>query len=583
MNKQTGIDILTLTLLYDQYDFDDFNGQSIFTITMAMQPYFIGLLETLTRKEREHCKELAQKSLPKAVKKYVVTLLDSKPGEVSRREEEFLKGYSESGRRWLRRTAQEFLESALYRLYGSAYELRIFLNQVHLAIARAHPSSPFLKPLKRRMKELVQPINLFFTPLPWLVELSYLSLSYPGNTIIDASSVIPFEDALKLIALDSKRLETVRFAVEHDPYIGEENPYSPQIIQKLHDIQNEIRQFGKVPFHRGIILLYGTMALIYEELGNINHSRTIADKFIEALTPLIESLNTPHERTHITHSPKEWFDIAIFMTVVALQIVNRTTGWQNEVIERLKDNLLSLIELIKENKEILSTGETPLMARASNWLAIHGYYDEAYQLLESAGWFSLDPETAFRPIERIDFSVAHYWCLVKEKNWSEALRTVSKLEQIVPQRPIYYYLTELLRFVVALMREDYELLSATADRVYHWNRRHPNFFPTLGKTLRYIALNAPRFVYPSDWDKVVERISEMYQKFPFYLTNVEKHTRLLRTIAQKGGKQTSPVPTPSINTEKSINVKPLEDVISTLTNYLKGKSVNNDENNSSFN
>lgn len=578
MNRWDSVDIVTIEPFYDQYDFENLSHTPIFTIAMTMQPYFISLLETLTQKERDHCKELAKKSLPTAVRKYVITLLESDPEAIEREEEKFMQGYSDSGKRWLRRTAQEFLESALYNLYGTAYELRILLNQVHLAIARSHATSPFLKPLRRRAREVVQPINLFFAPLPWLVELSYLALSYPGNTIIDNSFVLSFDDALRLVSLDSKRFETVRFAVEHDPFIGENNPHTKDALKKLENINRDLKQFNKVPLHKSIIFLYGMMALIYEELGMIQSSQAIVTKFLSVIPLLVDFIGN-HSGSPVIDRKREWLDITIFLTVVSLQVVNKATGWGDGDIEKLRNHLFELITLIKENNDVISTGETPLMARASSWLAIHGYVGDAYQLLNSAGWFSMKPETAFRPIERIDFSVAHFWSLVKEKDWAVALRTVAKLEQIVPQRPIYYYLTELMRFVVALLKEDYDLLASTADRVYHWNRRHPNFFPTLGKTLRFIALKAPSFIYPSDWNYVIERILKTYKRFPFYLTNVEKHTRLLNVVVQKSNNETIPVPIPSTNTENSINVTPLENIITFLIDHIKDKSTNNEENN----
>ncbi len=578
MNRLAWVDGVASPLFYEHNYFEKLNEEYIFTIAMTMQPYFISLLETLTHKEREHCKELAQKSLPTAVRKYVITLLESKPEKIKQTEEKFLQGYSESGKRWLRRTAQEFLESALYNLYGTAYELRILLNQTHLAISRSHSTSPFLKPLKRRMREIVKPINLFFAPLPWIVELSYLALSYPGYAIIDGNSVVSFDDALRLVYLDSKRLETVRFSIEHDPFIGEKNPYTEEVLRKLESIHYDIKQFKQVPFHKSIISLYGMMALIYEELGMIQNSQAIVSKFLSVIPLLIDFIKKLTESSAVGYR-KEWFDVTIFLAIVSLQVVNRATGWGDEDIGKLRNQLFKLITLIKENDEVISTGEVPLTARASAWLATHGYVDDAYHLLNSAGWFSTDPEIAFRPIERIDFSIAHFWCMTKEKNWASALKTIIKLEQIIPQRPVYYYLTEILRFVIALLKNDYELLLSTAERVYHWNRRHPNFFPTLGKVLRYTALKAPRIIFPSDWNDIIERISKLYKQFPFYLTNVEKHTRLLNIILQKSNKKTMPVTIHSTNTENTIDVTPLEDIISALVNHINSKSLNDEKNN----
>ncbi len=578
MNRQGLVDIGIPIWFYDQYYFDDSNLNSIFTLAMSMQPYFVSLLGTLTPKEREHCRELARKNLPSAVRRYVITLLESKPEAIEREEEKFLQGYSESGKRWIRRTAQEFLESALYNLYGTAYELRILLNQVHLAIARSHPTSPFLMPLKRRMKEVVKPINLFFAPLPWIMELSYLAISYPGSSIIDLNHIMTFDDALRLVSLDSKRLETIRFAVEHDPFIGENNPNTEQVIKKLEDIHKDLELFHKTPFHKSIISLYGMMALIYEELGMIQNSRSIVTKFIAALPPLIDFISSQIS-SQIKNGLKEWLDIATFLATVSLQVVYKSTGWEDEKIDRLKNHVIELISFIRKDKNVVSTGEIPLMARLSNWLATHGFTEEANMFLKLSGWFSAKPESAFRPIERIDLSVAHFWSIIQEKDWSGALRIVAKLEQIIPQRPIYYYLTELLRFVVALLKGDYELLSSTAERVYHWNRRHPNFFPTLGKTLRYIAIRAPRIVYPSDWNEVIERIVKMYEQYPFYLTNVEKHAKLLSVIIQKSNHTAFPEIKSLQHHANVVDVKPLETVLNTLIDYIISKSTSNEQSN----
>ncbi len=540
----------------------------IFNVAMSMQPYFTTLVGALTHKEREHCKELARKSLPPAVKKYVLTLLESKPEEITIRDEAFLKEYSESGRRWLRRAAQEFLENALYELYGSSYELRIVLNQIHLAIMRGHSASPFLRPLKRRINEILQEsYSLFAVPLPWLLELAYLSLSYPGNAIIEKSPV-SFAEAIKLIELDKKRLETVRYAVEHDPFIGESNPETQSIIQRLEDIEQHLKSLETLPFHKTIVSLYGMMALLYDQLGFISKSNAIARIFMDALPELISFLERIVSNGKIDKY-KEWANVIVFMAIVCLQVMSNITGWTDEEIEGLKQQVLRLVHVIDDIKETLSIAEIPLKARLSAWLATHGYYDEASELLEQVGWHSLNPEYAFRPIERVDFSVAQFWCLMHQKEWSQALRAVSRLEQIVPQRPLYYYLTELLRFVVALRKNDYELLSSTADRVYHWNRRHKQLFPTLGKVLRFIGLKAHRFSRPSDWSQAVSRIYDLYTKHPFYITNIEKPVHLLGEITNKALQKKVNAIDNVVGKQSEIPLEPLKHTVETMVKIAR--------------
>lgn len=356
--------------------------------------------------------------------------------------------------------------------------------------------------------------------------------------------------------------------MEHDPVVGEGNPALEELYGRLKQMEAGLWQMDSQPFHRTVLFIYGAMALLYDQVGAFGRSYTLVQEWLSLLPVLTAFVQEEVAQGRLA---REWAELTVFMTIVALQVVDRTMGWEQKELSLLRQVTADLLELLSQwgEQEPPVGSEPALRARAAAWLATHGFLQDAYAVLRDSGEEQAYTSQGLRPIERVDLAVAHYWWAIDRKDWQGALSVVARLERAVPQKPLYYHLTEVMRFQVALLSEDYELLKSTAERVYHWNRRHKELFPSLGRFLRYVALRAPRAVYPSDWDPIVERLADLYRRYPFYLTLVEKPVRLLETLKQFSTLREKEVPLAGSDSEPEVPLKPLKTVIAQLIAHIE--------------